>query len=516
MAYRAGMNNSRRQFFVTIILVLTVIDALQRGRDFYRILGVSRNADQETIKKSYRKLAIKLHPDKNPDNEEANQKFMEVNNAYEVLSDPQKKEIYDRYGEEGLKAGGGGQGQGHSGGGHGFHYRDPSDLFRAFFGGGGEDASGFHFETGSFGQQTRQRPAPSLFKNSRVVELDERNWDSFIRRDQDVALVMFYSPQCGHCHKAAPQVIKIADKMKGAAIIGAVNCGMNGDLCQQFEISHYPTMKLFHYRMHNQPEDIPAKGGKMFTAVSDAIPSFVTKLDQSSWFMFQRQTTKPRVVFLTKSATISPLLRSISREFRDTIAVGQGNLHDPIFAQTFKVQPDQSLPKLVYQSRLSNGVLKSILYKGELEYKPLQTFLKAMLKQYPNHVSGETNSKPGDDIARFESKKSLSRSGINVILCTDNDSIDKQWTSALSALSKRYANDPVKFFWGSSTSPDLKQFSIKGTALLMWMSKKNKFAIESSASASNIDALISWVDRAIGGDLRLKDLSELTQEKSEL
>ena len=68
-------------------------------RDYYEVLGVSKNATQDEIKKAYRKLAKKYHPDANPDNkEEAEAKFKEVNEAYENLSDPQKRKMYDQFG----------------------------------------------------------------------------------------------------------------------------------------------------------------------------------------------------------------------------------------------------------------------------------------------------------------------------------------------------------------------------------------------------------------------------------
>lgn len=78
-----------------------------RETKFYDRLEVSPNASETDLKKQYRKLAMKFHPDKNPDNrQEAEEKFKEITAAYEVLSDPKKREIYDQYGEEGLKGGG--------------------------------------------------------------------------------------------------------------------------------------------------------------------------------------------------------------------------------------------------------------------------------------------------------------------------------------------------------------------------------------------------------------------------
>src|SRR5258706_1598332 len=101
-------------------------------RDYYEVLGVTREASDEELKKSYRKLALKYHPDKNPGNKEAEEKFKELGEAYEVLSDPQKRPAYDRFGHAAFGPGSG-AGAGRPGG--GFH--DPFEVFRDVFGGAG-------------------------------------------------------------------------------------------------------------------------------------------------------------------------------------------------------------------------------------------------------------------------------------------------------------------------------------------------------------------------------------------
>lgn len=100
---------------------------------FYDLLGVPPTADDNTLKKAYRKLAMKWHPDKNPDDAKAQEKFKEISEAYGILSDKDKRSTYDNYGEQGLKEGGG------RGGGFG---GDPFDIFNMFFNGGGGGMGG--------------------------------------------------------------------------------------------------------------------------------------------------------------------------------------------------------------------------------------------------------------------------------------------------------------------------------------------------------------------------------------
>ncbi len=104
-------------------------------RDYYEILEVTRTSTGEEIKRSYRKLAVKFHPDKNPGDHTAEEKFKELAEAYDVLSDAEKRAAYDRFGHAAFA-----QGAGAARGGGGFH--DPFDIFREVFGAAGNAGGG--------------------------------------------------------------------------------------------------------------------------------------------------------------------------------------------------------------------------------------------------------------------------------------------------------------------------------------------------------------------------------------
>src|SRR5215218_6879260 len=124
--------------------------------DYYKVLGIEKNASQDDIKKAYRKLARKYHPDLNPNDKEAHKKFQQINEANEVLSDPEKRKKYDQYGENWQHAEQfeqarqsrqqGGFGGGFGGGGQAFSEEfgegDFSDFFESLFGGGGRRQGG--------------------------------------------------------------------------------------------------------------------------------------------------------------------------------------------------------------------------------------------------------------------------------------------------------------------------------------------------------------------------------------
>ncbi|KAI4166970.1 MAG: hypothetical protein LQ343_007591 [Gyalolechia ehrenbergii] len=125
--------------FLPTFLLLALLPLILCTEDFYKLLGIDKSASERDIKKAYRTLSKKYHPDKNPGDETAKQKFVSIADAYDALSDPASRRIYDQYGHEGLA-------QHRQQGGAGGQHHDPFDLFSRFFGG-----------SGHFGHSSNQR-----------------------------------------------------------------------------------------------------------------------------------------------------------------------------------------------------------------------------------------------------------------------------------------------------------------------------------------------------------------------
>lgn len=184
-------------------------------RDYYEILGVTKSASAEEIKKAYRKLAIQYHPDKNPDNPEAEDKFKEAAEAYEVLSNADKKARYDQFGHQGLGGNGGY-------GGAGMNMEDIFSQFGDIFGGGG---FGSFFSGGGGGRRTKKGTNLRVKLKLNLQEIANGVEKKIkVKRHVVAAGVSFKS--CGTC-QGTGQVKKVVNTMLGQ-MVSASTCAVCG------------------------------------------------------------------------------------------------------------------------------------------------------------------------------------------------------------------------------------------------------------------------------------------------
>lgn len=192
------------------------------------MLGVSKTADEKEIKKAYRKLAMKYHPDKNPGDKEAEEKFKEINEAYEVLSDADKRKIYDQYGADAVNGqggfGGAGGFGGFSGGAGGFE--DIFDMFGDVFGGSG----GF---SGFGGGYTRRGPVRGAdIRQNVTIDFMEAAFG------KKISVKINRNEECDECHGSGCKPgtsKKICSTCGGSGTIRDIKQTMFGNIATQRE-----------------------------------------------------------------------------------------------------------------------------------------------------------------------------------------------------------------------------------------------------------------------------------------
>lgn len=185
-------------------------------RDYYEILGVSKSASADEIKKAYRKLAIQYHPDKNPDNPEAEEKFKEAAEAYEVLSNPEKRQRYDQFGHQGLGGNGGF-------GGGGMNMEDIFSQFGDIFGGGGFGS--FFGGGGGSGRRTKKGTNLRVKLKLNLQEI-ANGVEKKIKVKRHVVAPGVTFKTCTTC-QGTGQIKKVVNTMLGQ-MVSASNCGVCG------------------------------------------------------------------------------------------------------------------------------------------------------------------------------------------------------------------------------------------------------------------------------------------------
>ncbi|XP_057707537.1 dnaJ homolog subfamily C member 10 isoform X2 [Corythoichthys intestinalis] len=227
-----------------LLLGAALLGTSVRGADFYELLGVGREAGAREIRQAFKKLALTMHPDKNPGDAAAHDKFLAVNRAYEVLKDEDLRKKYDKYGEKGLDEQQGGR-------------YESWNYYRYDFGIYDDDLE--------------------------IITLDSADFEAAVNSGE-IWFVNFYSPRCSHCHQLAPTWRELAKEMDGALRIGAVNCGDNHRLCRSKGINSYPSLYVF--RAGHKPEKFHGERNtdNLVTFGMQFIKNGVTQLWQGNAF----------------------------------------------------------------------------------------------------------------------------------------------------------------------------------------------------------------------------------------
>mmetsp|Transcript_115014 Transcript_115014/g.256894 ORF Transcript_115014/g.256894 Transcript_115014/m.256894 type:complete len:525 (+) Transcript_115014:51-1625(+) len=504
-----GLPCLRRSFF----LLLSIVTFTEAGKDFYKILGVPRSANPQQLKKAYRKLSLKWHPDKNQDKKEyAQKRFVEISHAYEVLSDPKTKAKYDRFGEEGLKEGSEGGGRGGGGG-----QRDPFDMFKMFFdqsgggGGGRGGGGGFSFGGGFPGGGGGGRgpgggggaSGPNLFGSNvpGVSELAAKGWkakmvDDTTRRN---IVVVFYEPGCQECQGLKESFKEFGKEFVFFVEAAAVNCGKHQDLCQKEGARSLPA--VFYYgpgdsKSQRHPGSVSYKSLVQWVpkVMADSCKVLSNEEGVRKWLSSDDKV--PHVVFFTDRKSTPPLMKALSLEFKNRAALGivLGGA-DAAMISRFGIQQRPALLHVLDEDTLA----------GDLFEKDKAGFKKEALTRFLSRAVGKHRSEAGVALRELTPSRynggecGPKDSNFCLLLVSAAGDAGIAARASLRQLAVRLKRDPVKLFYVRQRS-FLRAFggNLGPGAVVLYRPKRQRFKVFAGDSAS-LDNLAAFVDSAVGG-----------------
>ena len=398
--------STKFSFFSLIFLFLIV--NTECGEDYYKILGVKRTATKAEIKRAFKKLSLKYHPDKNKDNpKKAKEKFIKIANAYEVLSDDEKRKIYDQYGEEGVKAN-------EQGGGAGAHFENMNfeDIFSQFFGGGGASfefnmgggnkgkkgrSSGFGgfgnifenifgggmgggfngFEQGGPGGRQQRRAQQggmkdqNYFKNTKVHSIKMKSL-TYLYSRKNIWFVYFYRKGDQNYEPYVKAMIEFADKTDGLFNAGAVNCIKDEEICEEFGVTQTPSIIFFS----ENEKDYNKYDGKidynsLFNYAAKRMSYYVNEITKEKLSdFFAKKPDKYHVILFTSKESTPSLYKALSKYYINKLIFGEVHKNQNELVELFKIREFPTLMVMLDEEKN-----KYEIYKRKLDFESLKSYL---------------------------------------------------------------------------------------------------------------------------------------------
>lgn len=478
-------------FNFTFVLLASIIIC---GKNFYNILQVKRDATQAEIKKSFKKLSLKYHPDKNKkDPETAKNKFIEISNAYEVLVDPEKRKIYDVHGEEGVNDQTARQNAGQR---HGGNFED---VFSQFFGGGHGHHHRHHFQ--------EEQEEKNHFENSDVLNLKMESLTKLYRRQQ-IWFVLFFKSDNRNFKELQEMWKTLAEKVYGIFTIAAVNCKSDEEICDEFSVRETPI--IVYFPETGQDEEVYRglkKWEDIFKFGSQKMQNFVRVVNSDNYGDFvTAQSNIHKVILFTERKNTSPLMKALSKFYRDKLSFGEIRRSQNELVSRFNIE---KFPSLLVITDPENH--KGVIYEGPLTRDSMEKFLN----QYAY------SSKKPEKLASFAeltfnlyTKNKLcndsDKKNICLIYFTESDILNGEENKLLEELAKRYINDPIKVLYirknlYKTLSVSFAEGDENSDFILLKGKRKSYIPIH---NAKTFDKVIDKVDNVLSGSGSYKKLKK--------
>lgn len=387
-----------------LIIILSIL-SIASSDDYYKLLGVDKHADDKTIKKSFKKLSLEFHPDRG--NSQTQDHYMKLSLAYEVLTNPAKREVYDKFGEEGITIGG-------------LKY-NVEEIYDNYFG---------------VNYPGKNRWYNFLFRGTGVVELTEQNMNSLNNRNS-MWIVQFYGTKSRKSREFTGVWNNLANRMENFAKVAAVNCDVNEDMCREHNVKKYPVFVLFPANKDESP--IPYTGSKDYRSLNDFmitnLPGSLESLTASTFYQFlSSNPEKAKIILFCENKESWPITKQVSFSLADQVLFGEVRNTEKDLVQKYQID---SFPTLIVIT--NKGHEK---YQGAYNKKSIEEWARAKAKQ---HVVVSLAPELDDEsIALGNCGKN---DGKFCFIAMDPDS---RMQELLNELITQFVNDPVSIFWMSS------------------------------------------------------------------
>ena len=486
-------------FFITLFVQIV-------AEDYYRILNIPRTANTRDIKKGFKKLAIKYHPDKNKDNpDKAKKIFQKISNAYEILSDPEQKKIYDQYGEEGLK-----QHAANKGGGGGFNpfQNFGGGGFKFHMGGGG----GFHQEGGQsnekwFGNQ-----------NENILEI-EMNTIQYLFRRRELWYVLFYKPQDPKSRQVKEEFKLLSEKMHGIFKFGGVNCEAEEEICEENVVFEYPKLLLFTENSNIEPIIYPwkFKYNQIIQFADQKMQDFCDIVtDTNSEAYLWRAPDRLKVLLFSNRKSNPPLFKALSSKYSKSFSFGFVRQSEIGLAKALGIT---TYPKLIILNK--NEMADPIVYEGEMKWDSITNFIRNYTYEKIVAIRKEkmviyTNREYSNNHCLLKDK--------NICIFFFSNKEDSISITEINSVIPNYVNEDLSFYmvfiptqlsFLEQFLPDNYDDNIVSDGafverLIIYRGQKKRFAEITSQPNETLIAndITIFFDNLLSGNLRFKRLNE--------
>ena len=470
------------KFSLNLLLFTFLIIFAECGEDYYKLLGVKRTASKAEIKKAFKKLSLKYHPDKNKDNpKKAKEMFIKIANAYEVLSNDEKRKIYDQYGEEGIKAneqgggsnfnfdnmgfeeifsqffGGGGGGakfEFNFGGGHGGKKKQSSSGFGGFgsifdtiFGGGGDNGGFGGFQGGQYGGGQKKSKNgmkdQNYFKNTKVQTLKMKSLTLLYSR-KNIWFVYFYRKGDQNYEKYVNTMIEFAEKTEGLFNAGAVNCIKDEEICEEFEVAETPSIIFFseNEKDYNRYEG-KVDFNSLFNYATKRMSYYVNEITKEKLSdFFSKKNDKYHVILFTSKESTPSLYKALSKYFINKLIFGEVHQNQKELVRLFKIKEFPTLMVMLDEEKN-----KYEIYKNKMNYESIKSYLNKFVTKKKIVNDNKVKEMNYNIYNTLSTCSSSDGKNICLIYLTKDNKPNSKDKKILESIADKYENDHIKVFY---------------------------------------------------------------------